>query len=134
MISDISNFLCACWLSVDLWKMSIQFLCPYFNWVVCLLFELNDLMYIQNIKSNKLNITLNTENTVVVTRWKGVGQGICWWMEAKFLVVSIYRVGWHQQFDGYELEQTPGDGEGQGNLVCCSLWVARVGHDLVKEK
>ena len=55
-------------------------------------------------------------------------------MEAKFLVVSIYRVGWHQQFDGYELEQTPGDGEGQGNLVCCSLWVTRVGHDLVKEK
>ena len=31
-------------------------------------------------------------------------------------------VGWHHSLDGYEFEQTPGDGEGQGNLVCCSLW------------
>ena len=31
-------------------------------------------------------------------------------------------VGWHHSLDGYEFEQTSGDGEGQGNLVCCSLW------------
>ena len=31
-------------------------------------------------------------------------------------------VGWHHQFNGHEFEQTPGDGEGQGNLVCCSPW------------
>ena len=24
--------------------------------------------------------------------------------------------------DGHEFEQAPGDGEGQGNLVCCSQW------------
>ena len=29
-------------------------------------------------------------------------------------------VGWHYQLDGYEFEQTPGDGKGQGSLVCCS--------------
>ena len=29
-------------------------------------------------------------------------------------------VGWHHQFNGHESEQTPGDGEGQGNLACCS--------------
>ena len=29
-------------------------------------------------------------------------------------------VGWHQWLNGHELEQTLGDGEGQGNLVCCS--------------
>ena len=29
---------------------------------------------------------------------------------------------WHQQFNGHELEQTLGDGEGQGGLVCCSSW------------
>ena len=23
---------------------------------------------------------------------------------------------------GHEFEQAPGDGEGQGNLVCCSSW------------
>ena len=31
-------------------------------------------------------------------------------------------VGWHHQFDGCEFEQTLGNGEGQGSLVCCSPW------------
>ena len=31
-------------------------------------------------------------------------------------------VGWHPQFNGHELEQTLGDGEGQGSLACCSPW------------
>ena len=31
-------------------------------------------------------------------------------------------VGWNHQFNGHELEQTPGDSEGQGSLVCWSLW------------
>ena len=29
-------------------------------------------------------------------------------------------VGWHHWLNGHELEQTLGDGEGQGSLVCCS--------------
>ena len=31
-------------------------------------------------------------------------------------------VEWHHQFNGHELEQTLGDGEGQGDLACCSQW------------
>ena len=31
-------------------------------------------------------------------------------------------VGWHHRLNGHEFEQAPGDGEGQGNLVCCSPW------------
>ena len=31
-------------------------------------------------------------------------------------------VGWHHRLNGHEFEQTPGDSEGQGNLVCCSPW------------
>ena len=31
-------------------------------------------------------------------------------------------VGWHHQLNGHEFEQTPGDKEGQGSLVCCSPW------------
>ena len=31
-------------------------------------------------------------------------------------------VGWHPSLNGHEFEQTPGDGEGQGNMVCCSPW------------
>ena len=29
-------------------------------------------------------------------------------------------VGWHHRLNGLELEQTPGDSEGQEKLVCCS--------------
>ena len=29
-------------------------------------------------------------------------------------------VGWNHQLNGHEFEQTPGDSEGQGSLVCCS--------------
>jgi len=31
-------------------------------------------------------------------------------------------VGWHHQLDGHEFEQALGVGDGQGSLVCCSLW------------
>ena len=31
-------------------------------------------------------------------------------------------VGWHHWLDGQEFEQTLGDGEGQGSLVCCTSW------------
>ena len=29
---------------------------------------------------------------------------------------------WHHQLNRHEFEQTPGDSEGQGSLVCCSPW------------
>ena len=31
-------------------------------------------------------------------------------------------VEWHHQLNEHEFDQTPGDGEGQGSLVCCSPW------------
>ena len=31
-------------------------------------------------------------------------------------------VGWHHRLNGHEFAQTPGDGEGQGSLLCCSPW------------
>ena len=31
-------------------------------------------------------------------------------------------VGWPHRFNGHEFEQAPGDGKGQGSLVCCSPW------------
>ena len=31
-------------------------------------------------------------------------------------------VGWHHRLNGHEFAQTPGDGEGQGSLACCSPW------------
>ena len=32
--------------------------------------------------------------------------------------------GWYHRSNGHELGQTPGDGEGQGGLTCCSPWVS----------
>ena len=37
------------------------------------------------------------------------------------------------RLNGYELEQAPGDGEGQKSLACCSQWGCRVRHDWVIE-
>ena len=30
--------------------------------------------------------------------------------------------GWHHQLNGHEFEKTPGVGDGQGSLECCSPW------------
>ena len=37
-------------------------------------------------------------------------------------------------FNGHELGQTPGDGEGQTGLACCSTWARSVRHDLATEQ
>ena len=44
------------------------------------------------------------------------------------------RDGWHHQLSGRKFEQTPGDGEGQGSLVCCSPRGHRVGRNWVTEQ
>ena len=41
-------------------------------------------------------------------------------------------VGWHHRLNEHESEQTPGDGEGQGSLACCSPW-GRKGSDTTEQ-
>ena len=43
-------------------------------------------------------------------------------------------VGQHHRFNGHEFEQTPGDTEGQGSLVCWVLGFQRVGHYLATQQ
>ena len=43
-------------------------------------------------------------------------------------------VGWHHRLNGHEFEQTLGDGEGQGSLVCWSMGMQRVRYDLTTEQ
>ena len=31
-------------------------------------------------------------------------------------------VRWHHQLNGHEFEQTQGNSDGQGSMVCCSPW------------
>ena len=56
------------------------------------------------------------------------------WGQEKKGMTEDEMVGWHHWLSGHEFEQTPGDSEGQGSLVCCSSWGRRVGHDLATEK
>ena len=37
-------------------------------------------------------------------------------------MIEDKKVGWHNQLNGHEFEQTLGDSEGHGKLVSCSLW------------
>ena len=43
-------------------------------------------------------------------------------------------VGWHHRLSGHEIEQTPGDGEGQGGLMCCSPWGCKESDTTVTEQ
>ena len=52
------------------------------------------------------------------------------WRQEEIGVTEDEMVGWHQQLNGHEFEQSPGD-HGQRSLVCCSPCSHRVGHNLV---
>ena len=42
------------------------------------------------------------------------------WRQEEKGMTEDEMVGWHKRFNGHELEQAPGVGDGQGSLVCCS--------------
>ena len=42
--------------------------------------------------------------------------------QKKIRMAEDEMVVWHDRLSGHEFEQAPGVGDGQGSLVCCSLW------------
>ena len=48
-----------------------------------------------------------------------IGRG---WRQEEKGTTEDEMVGWHYWLNEHEFEQVPGDGEGQGSLVCCSPW------------
>ena len=44
------------------------------------------------------------------------------WREEEKGTTEDEVVGWHHRLDGHKFEQAPRDGDGQGSMVCCSLW------------
>ena len=44
------------------------------------------------------------------------------WRQEEKRTTEDKMIGWHHQLNGHEFEQAPGDGDGQGSLVCCSPW------------
>ena len=49
-----------------------------------------------------------------------IAVNICVWI--RVLSGCMHRREMAGSYNGHELEQTPGDGEGQGSLACCSPW------------
>ena len=47
------------------------------------------------------------------------------WRQEEKEMTEDAMVGWHHRLNGHEFEQTLGDGEGQGSLACCNLWVSK---------
>ena len=45
------------------------------------------------------------------------------WRQEEKGMTEDEMVGWHHWINGYEFEQAPGVGDGQGSLACCSPWV-----------
>ena len=52
---------------------------------------------------------------------KDPGAGKNWRQEEKG-TTEDETVGWHHWLSGYEFEQAPGVGDGEGSLACCSPW------------
>ena len=44
------------------------------------------------------------------------------WRQEEKVTTEDEMIGWHHQLNGHEFEETPGDSEGQGSLVCWSPW------------
>ena len=66
--------------------------------------------------------------------WKDPDAGKDWRREEKG-TTEDEMVGQHHWLHGYEFEQTLGDREGQGSLVCCGPWGRKKsGHNLVTEQ
>ena len=55
--------------------------------------------------------TDSLEKTLMLGKIKAGGEGM----------TEDGMVGWHHWLSNCEFEQAPGDGDGQGSLVCCSL-------------
>ena len=53
--------------------------------------------------------------------WKDPDAGQDWGQEEKG-TTEDEMAGWHHRLDGHEFEWTPGVGDGQGGLACCSSW------------
>ena len=53
--------------------------------------------------------------------WKDPDAGKDWRQKERW-TTEYEMVGWHHQLDGHEFEQTPGESEGQGSLLCYSPW------------
>ena len=61
------------------------------------------------------------------THWKDPDAGNEWRQEKG--TTEDEMAGWYHRLNGHEFEQTLGDGDGLGSMVCCNPWGRRVRHN-----
>ena len=94
--------------------------------VMCILFFLEQMILDQSLEGLMLKLKLQSfghlmqradslEKTLMLGKIEGKRRR--GWQRTRWLVSIM---------NGHEFEQTLGDGEGQGSLVCCSPWGHRV--------
>ena len=75
--------------------------------------------YVFHSKSWSSSILAIDANKSLVGKVPDAGKG---WGQKEKRESEDTMAGWCQQFNGHEFGQIPGNGEGQGGLVCCSPW------------
>ena len=76
-------------------------------------YSLEGLMLMLQYFGHLMQRTDSLENTLMLRKTEGRRRK--GWQRMR-------RLEWHHWLNGYEFEQTPGSGDGQGGLVCCSPW------------
>ena len=61
----------------------------------------------------------HAKNWLIVKKNPDAGKD---WRQEEEGMTEGEMVGWHHWLNGHESEWTPGDGDGQGGLVCCDSW------------
>ena len=95
--------------------------------------QLNNNKFIGRTDAEAEALTLWPPNAKSWLTGKDLDTGKDWGQEEK-RKADDEMVGQHHQLNGHKFEQILGDSEEQRNLVCCSPWGCRVGHNLATEQ
>ena len=134
--SQLSLKVCCQFLYLEIGKNVIVFIRIFRNLIDYWSIKDRDSEVWGKMKSDTANQSSAKTDEIKMKSWligKDSDAGKDWGQEEKG-VTEDEMVGWHHWLHGREFQQTPGDREGQGSLVCCSPWESqRVGHDLETE-
>ena len=74
-------------------------------------------LWLQKYSQSAFNI-----DHLVMSMCRVLEKGVCYDQQKEKRVAENEMVGYHHRFNGHELGQTLGEGEGQEGLACCSPW------------
>ena len=72
-----------------------------------------------SLEGMMLKLKLQYFGHLMWTHWKRLW---CWEGLGARVSSEDEMAGWHHRLNGCEFEWIPGDGDGQGGLVCCNSW------------